>query len=195
MKKLRIVTEELVRKTFGELNGIMQIIADRITSELAHSLVITTDSENKTCKFVLTTQDGTVLSSHLINFPLESSVVNIQVDEAEENLIFTLNNGKTTTAPIGSIVRGLASTELLNAEIDTRKEADKIIEKKLATESLARISAINELKNSIKSEESERKNDIEELSEKIATEKKERTEAFADFLFFVGEDGYIYGNE
>ena len=195
MGKLKIVTDELVRELFGELNGIMQILADRLTSELAHSLVVTADGENKTCRFSLMARDGKILSSHKIDFPIESAVVNIKVDEAGENLIFTLNNGSTTTAPIGSIVRGLATTEQLNAEIEARKAADKEIERKLTTESLARVNANAELKSGIEAEKTARQTAVEQLSEKIATEKKERTEAFAELPFFVGDDGYIYGKD
>lgn len=195
MGKLKIVTDELVRELFGELNGIMQILADRLTSELAHSLVVTADGESKTCRFSLMSQDGKILSSHKINFPVESSVVNIKVDESGENLIFTLNNGNTATAPIGSIVRGLATTEQLDAEIAARKAADKVIETKLTTESLARVKANAELKSGIEAEKTARQTAVEELSESIANEKKERTEAIDALPFFVGDDGFVYGKD
>ena len=100
VRKLKLVTDELVRELFGQLNGVLEVLSERIASKSANSLVVTADNDAQTCRFSLMSQDGKILSSHKINFPVESSVVNIKVDESGENLIFTLNNGNTATAPI-----------------------------------------------------------------------------------------------
>lgn len=195
VRKLKLVTDELVRELFGQLNGVLEVLSERIASKSANSLVVTADNDAQTCRFSLMSQDGKILSSTAINFPLESMLVDVKMDETNENLVFTLKNGVKTIVPVSSIVNGLATTEQLNAERKARELADKELERKITTESLARVSADTNLTKAIGDEATARQNADADLEERIATETRNRVEAVAAFPLIVGEDGYVYGKE
>lgn len=195
VRKLKLVTDELVRELFGQLNGVLEVLSERIASKSANSLVVTADNDAQTCRFSLMSQDGKILSSTAINFPLESMLVDVKTDETNENLVFTLKNGVKTIVPVSSIVNGLATTEQLNAERKARELADKELERKITTESLARVSADTNLTKAIGDEATARQNADADLEERIATETRNRVEAVAAFPLIVGEDGYVYGKE
>ena len=195
VRKLKLVTDELVRELFGQLNGVLEVLSERIASKSANSLVVTADNDAQTCRFSLMSQDGKIMSSTAINFPLESMLVDVKTDETNENLVFTLKNGVKTIVPVSSIVNGLATTEQLNAERKARELADKELERKITTESLARVNADANLIKSIGDEATARQNADADLEERIATETRNRVEAVAAFPLIVGEDGYVYGKE
>ena len=195
VRKLKLVTDELVRELFGQLNGVLEVLSERIASKSANSLVVTADNDAQTCRFSLMSQDGKILSSTAINFPLESMLVDVKMDEINENLVFTLKNGVKTIVPVGSIVNGLATTEQLNAERKARELADKELERKITTESLARVNADANLTKSIGDEATARQNADADLEERIAIETRNRVEAVAAFPIYVGEDGFVYGKE
>ena len=195
VRKLKLVTDELVRELFGQLNGVLEVLSERIASKSANSLVVTADNDAQTCRFSLMSQDGKIMSSTAINFPLESMLVDVKTDETNENLVFTLKNGVKTIVPVSSIVNGLATTEQLNAERKARELADKERERKITTESLARVNADANLIKSIGDEATARQNADADLEERIATETRNRVEAVAAFPLIVGEDGYVYGKE
>ena len=195
VRKLKLVTDELVRELFGQLNGVLEVLSERIASKSANSLVVTADNDAQTCRFSLMSQDGKILSSTAINFPLESMLVDVKMDEINENLVFTLKNGVKTIVPVGSIVNGLATTEQLNAERKARELADKELERKITTESLARVNADANLTKSIGDEATARQNADADLEERIAIETINRVEAVAAFPIYVGEDGFVYGKE
>lgn len=195
VRKLKLVTDELVRELFGQLNGVLEVLSERIASKSANSLVVTADNDAQTCRFSLMSQDGKILSSTAINFPLESMLVDVKTDETNENLVFTLKNGVKTIVPVSSIVNGLATTEQLNAERKARELADKELERKITTESLARVNADANLTKSIGDEATARQNADADLEERIATETRNRVEAVAAFPIYVGEDGFVYGKE
>lgn len=195
VRKLKLVTDELVRELFGQLNGVLEVLSERIASKSANSLVVTADNDAQTCRFSLMSQDGKILSSTAINFPLESMLVDVKTDDTNENLVFTLKNGVKTIVPVSSIVNGLATTEQLNAERKARELADKELERKITTESLARVSADTNLTKAIGDEATARQNADADLEERIATETRNRVEAVAAFPLIVGEDGYVYGKE
>ena len=195
VRKLKLVTDELVRELFGQLNGILEVLSERLTSKLAHSLVVTADNNAQTCRFSLMSQDGKILSSTAINFPLESMLVDVQTDDTNENLVFSLKNGVKTIVPVNSIVSGLATTEQLNAEKQARQLADEELNRKITTESLARVNADANLTKSIGDEATARENADALLEERIATETRNRAEAVAAFPLFIGEDGFVYGKE
>ena len=195
VRKLKLVTDELVRELFGQLNGVLEVLSERIASKSANSLVVTADNDAQTCRFSLMSQDGKILSSTAINFPLESMLVDVKMDEINENLVFTLKNGVKTIVPVSSIVNGLATTEQLNAERKARELADKELERKITTESLARVNADANLTKSIGDEATARQNADADLEERIAIETRNRVEAVAAFPIYVGEDGFVYGKE
>ena len=195
VRKLKLVTDELVRELFGQLNGVLEVLSERIASKSANSLVVTADNDAQTCRFSLMSQDGKILSSTAINFPLESMLVDVKTDETNENLVFSLKNGVKTIVPVSSIVNGLATTEQLNAERKARELADKELERKITTESLARVNADANLIKSIGDEATARQNADADLEERIAIETRNRVEAVAAFPIYVGEDGFVYGKE
>ncbi len=191
--KLKLVTDEIVRQVFGELNGILSVLCDRLNFDLASQLIVTSDDDAKNFRFSLCSREGKILSSHVINIPIESSVVNITVDSENDNLVLTLANGNTTTLPITSIIRGLATSEQLNAERQARIEEDRRLDNKITANSLALNTAKTELQAGIDAESTARENAVSELHESISAEQRARAEALDALPFFRGEDGYIYG--
>ena len=54
-------------------------------------------------------QVGTVLNSKVVDFPIESVVVNGSYDSTNKKIVLTLQNGNTIDVPVGDIVAGLQS--------------------------------------------------------------------------------------
>lgn len=59
-------------------------------------------------------QDGTVLNSKVVDFPIESVVVNGSYDNVNQKIILTLQNGNTIDIPVGALISGL-QTEITSS--------------------------------------------------------------------------------
>ncbi len=54
-------------------------------------------------------QDGTVLNTKTVDFPIESVVVGGSYDSASQKIVLTLQNGTTIDVPVGDLIAGLQS--------------------------------------------------------------------------------------
>lgn len=77
-------------------------------------------------------QDGTVLNSKVVDFPIESMVVNGSYDNVNQKIILTLQNGNTIEIPVGGLIAGLqteiTSTNKLDADlVDDSTSTNKFV--------------------------------------------------------------------
>lgn len=77
-------------------------------------------------------QDGTVLNSKVVDFPIESVVVNGSYDNVNQKIILTLQNGNTIEIPVGGLIAGLqteiTSTNKLDADlVDDSTSTNKFV--------------------------------------------------------------------
>ena len=77
-------------------------------------------------------QGGTVLNSKVVDFPVESMVVNATYDNTNKKIILTLQNGNTIDVPVGDLVNGLqseiTSLNMLDADlVDDTTSAHKFV--------------------------------------------------------------------
>lgn len=64
-------------------------------------------------------QDGTILNSKVVDFPVESMVVSGSFDSVNKKIILTLQNGNTTDIPIGDLISGLQTEITSNNKLDS----------------------------------------------------------------------------
>lgn len=191
--RIKLLTDEIFDAKIGELNEILSVLADRLFSQIAHSLSVSLDNDKELMRFVLKAKNGDILSSSSISSPFKSVVVNAEV--VDDNLKLTLNNGVSVVAPFSTILQGVATTEQLDTEIKTRERMFALFEERFFNEKILKAEQISSLQEKISLEESERKSEISKLESSVDAEKKERTEAFDSLPFFIGEDGYVYGKD
>lgn len=77
-------------------------------------------------------QDGTVLNTKTVDFPIESVVVGGSYDSANQKIILTLQNGTTIDVPVGDLIAGLqteiTSTNKLDSDlVDDTTSAHKFV--------------------------------------------------------------------
>ena len=77
-------------------------------------------------------QDGTVLNSKMVDFPIESVVVNGSYDSVNQKIILTLQNGNTIDIPVGALISGLqteiTSSNKLDADlVDDNTSINKFV--------------------------------------------------------------------
>ena len=76
-----------------------------------HKLEVLRDSSTYQYTFRLLDNNNNILSSELIDLPIEAMIVNVAYDATNKDLIITLQNGTTLTVPLDDIVSGLASQD------------------------------------------------------------------------------------
>lgn len=64
-------------------------------------------------------QDGTILNSKVVDFPVESMVVSGSFDSVNKKIILTLQNGNTTDIPVGDLISGLQTEITSNNKLDS----------------------------------------------------------------------------
>ena len=181
---LRLITDEVFSLKSNEIIELLSIISNNVGSNLADSLVISENSNDYSYTFTLKAKNGKTLSQHVINLPIESSVVNLSFKEDTKTLVFTLRNGNTLTVPLESIIQGLATSSDLQKEKSERQEADKKMQSLIESEVTARENAVRNVETKVSNEATARDLAIKKLQASI------------DALpFFVGEDGFVYGKE
>lgn len=71
---------------------------------------VTLDDEYK-LTVTLYNKDGLMLGTpQVVDFPVESMIVDIDFDEATKSLVLTLQNGNSISVPVGDIINGLISS-------------------------------------------------------------------------------------
>lgn len=91
----------------------------QVDARAAGSISAEMNVSNYVLTLTLKSIDGQkTLSSETVDFPLESMVVSGSYDEASKSIILTLQNGTTTSIPIGDLIDGLASQSALDNVIN-----------------------------------------------------------------------------
>ena len=84
----------------------------------AASISVDLDDKNYKLTVALKDANGDTMGDPVtVDFPVESSVTNIEYDSTGKDLIFTLRNNSKTTVPLNGIIAGLATVTQLNAEL------------------------------------------------------------------------------
>lgn len=91
------------------------------TTKYGHSIDLSLDTNDYKLTVSLKDQDGTVLNSKVVDFPIESVVVNGSYDSTNKKIVLTLQNGNTIDVPVGDLVAGLqteiTSVNMLDADL------------------------------------------------------------------------------
>lgn len=103
----------------------------QIDGKVGNKVKLTIDNETYVMTMQLISADGTVLSTGVIDLPLESMVVGGRYDNDAEKIVLTLKNGSSVDIPAADIIDGLASQTALDTEIQDRKDADTVLQSKL----------------------------------------------------------------
>lgn len=76
-------------------------------------------------------QDGTVLASKVVDFPIESVVVNGSYDKTNKKIVLTLESGSTIDVPVGDLIAGLqseiTSSNKLSADLIKDGTTNKVV--------------------------------------------------------------------
>ena len=79
----------------------------------AKSLEVSINQSTYIATFNLKDADGNIISTQTLDFPIESMVVSGSYDSQTKSIILTLQNGNTTSIPVGDLVDGLVSNTQL----------------------------------------------------------------------------------
>ena len=101
--------------TSGSYNDLINL------PDYGYSLELDLNTSTYVLTLTLKDQNGNVLSTQDVDFPVESVVVNGTYDNTNKRIILTLQNGNTINIPVGDLVAGL-QTEItpsnkLNADL------------------------------------------------------------------------------
>lgn len=80
-------------------------------------------------------QDGTVLNSKVVDFPVESVVVSGAYDSANKKIVLTLVSGATIDVPVGDLIAGLQTEITSSNKLDSDLVDDTNSAHKFATSS------------------------------------------------------------
>lgn len=80
----------------------------------------------------LKNQDGTVISTDTVDFPLESVVVGGSYDSVNKKIVLTLENGNTVDIPVGDLIAGLqteitSNNQLASDLVDDSNSGNKFV--------------------------------------------------------------------
>lgn len=92
-------------------------LGNEIKSTYASSIESELNSTNYKLNIKLKNALNGVISQTEVDFPTESSVVNLAFNSSTNILTFTLRNGNTTQIPLSSIIRGLATEDYVVEKI------------------------------------------------------------------------------
>ncbi len=102
------------------------------TTKYGATLDLSLNTTDYKLTVTLKDQDGTALSSKVVDFPIESVVVNGSYDAVNKKIVLTLQNGTTIDIPVADLVAGLqteiTSTNMLDADlVDDTTSAHKFV--------------------------------------------------------------------
>jgi hypothetical protein len=137
--------EEILKEKVGDeyeevpLMSRIEVLLDRLgsgsgdSSEYAHSLELTINSQTYVLTATLKNTDGETLGTpQTIDLPLETMVVTGAYDNATKKIILTLKNGNTVEFSVADLVEGLqseiTSTNKLNSDlVDDTNQNNKFV--------------------------------------------------------------------
>lgn len=113
LSQLNAEIEKITDGTTVPLKAKKDQNGNTIDLTYAAAIEIGVDSTNYKYTFKLKDSHGTVISSQMIDLPIESAVVSGQYDAVNEKIILTLQSGSTIDIPVGALISGL-QTEITN---------------------------------------------------------------------------------
>lgn len=105
------ITDRTSKKTFTVLNGKQGDVG----AVAKYTVRTTLDYETYVLTVAIYDENGKMVASDAVDFPIESVVVG--ADEQDGIITLTLQNGKTTSFEIGDMLIGLAKTTEVDAKI------------------------------------------------------------------------------
>ena len=99
------------------------------------SIELSLDTTDYKLTLSLKDQDGTVLNSKTVDFPIESVVVNGSYDSTNEKIVLTLQNGNTIDIPVGALISGLQTEITSQNKLDADLVTDSTSTNKFVTSS------------------------------------------------------------
>lgn len=102
------------------------------TTNYAASIDLSLNTTDYKLTLTLKDQNGNTLNSKVVDFPIESVVVNGRYDSTNKKIVLTLQNGTTIDIPVGDLVAGLqteiTSTNKLDADlVDDTNATNKFV--------------------------------------------------------------------
>ena len=97
------------------------------------SIDLSLDTTNYKLTLTLKDQDGTTLNSKVVDFPIESVVVNGSYDALNQKIVLTLQNGNTIDIPVGALIAGLQTEITVNNKLDADLVDDNTSTNKFVT--------------------------------------------------------------
>lgn len=91
-----------------DYSGLQRLVTN-CDSVYGASITLALDSDFKLTATLKNRNNVVIATSNVIDFPVESAIVNASYDNTTKDLTFTLQNGATIVVPIDDIVSGLQS--------------------------------------------------------------------------------------
>lgn len=99
------------------------------------SIDLSLDTTDYKLTLTLKDQDGTTLNSKVVDFPIESVVVNGSYDSVNQKIVLTLQNGNTIDIPVGALIAGLQTEITSSNKLDADLVDDNTSTNKFVTSS------------------------------------------------------------
>lgn len=96
----------------------------------AKSLEVSINQADYVATFNLKDADGNIISTQTLDFPIESMVVSGSYDNQTKSIILTLQNGNTTSIPVGDLVDGLVPSDYLTNNYYNKTTVDSLLDDK-----------------------------------------------------------------
>ncbi|MBP5698842.1 MAG: hypothetical protein J6W96_04890 [Alphaproteobacteria bacterium] len=116
----------LVPTNAGDVNALPS------STKYGYTIDLNLNETDYKLTITLKDQDGNVLSSKVVDFPVESVVVSGSYDATNQKIVLTLQNGTTVDIPVGALVAGLqseitSSNKLSSDLVDDTNNANKFV--------------------------------------------------------------------
>lgn len=88
------------------------------TTKYGESIDLSLNTADYKLTMTLKDQNGDTLNSKVVDFPIESVVVNGSYDDNTQKIVLTLQNGNTIDIPVGGLISGLQTEITSNNKLD-----------------------------------------------------------------------------
>lgn len=105
------------------------------STKYGYSIDLSLDTTDYKLTLTLKDQDGTVLNSKTVDFPIESVVVNGTYDSINKKIVLTLQNGNSIDIPVGDLIAGLQTEITSENKLDADLVDDSTSTSKFVTSS------------------------------------------------------------
>lgn len=118
-----------VPTTAAEVNALSD------STKYGASIDLSLNTTDYKLTLTLKDQDGNVLKSVTVDFPIESVVVNGSYDSINQKIVLTLQNGNTIDIPVGALIAGLQTEITVSNKLDADLVDDSTSTNKFVTSS------------------------------------------------------------